>query len=175
MNKWLASAVVAGTFAMTTPAMAATNIPLTETVPGSGVYDGGLVTAVSSATFTDEYEFTVPVPGTIASSVITLTITGALSLTSVLLNNTPLGITVNGTTYTASTMPGGVPTGTNPQTLVVSGKLDKTQSPSGSYSVNIQYSSAVPEPATWALMILGFGVVGYSMRRRQAVRFAQAI
>lgn len=26
--------------------------------------------------------------------------------------------------------------------------------------------SAVPEPATWAMMILGFGMVGYSMRRR---------
>ena len=26
---------------------------------------------------------------------------------------------------------------------------------------------AVPEPATWAMMILGFGVLGASMRRRQ--------
>jgi len=33
----------------------------------------------------------------------------------------------------------------------------------------------VPEPATWALMILGFGAVGGAMRRRNAktsVRFA---
>ncbi|MGK6323708.1 DUF4394 domain-containing protein [Sphingomonas sp. DT-51] len=36
--------------------------------------------------------------------------------------------------------------------------------------------SAVPEPATWAMMILGFGVVGYSLRRRRTtVRFNQAI
>ncbi len=35
--------------------------------------------------------------------------------------------------------------------------------------------AAVPEPATWALMILGFGVIGYSMRRRPSVRIAQAI
>ncbi len=27
-------------------------------------------------------------------------------------------------------------------------------------------SSAVPEPATWAMMILGFGMVGSGMRRR---------
>ncbi|RVU04323.1 PEP-CTERM sorting domain-containing protein [Novosphingobium umbonatum] len=29
-------------------------------------------------------------------------------------------------------------------------------------------SFAVPEPATWALMILGFGAVAYAMRRRNA-------
>jgi len=29
-------------------------------------------------------------------------------------------------------------------------------------------SFAVPEPATWALMILGFGAVAYAMRRRSA-------
>jgi hypothetical protein len=36
----------------------------------------------------------------------------------------------------------------------------------GSYSVSFVF--AVPEPATWALMILGFGAVAYSMRRRVA-------
>lgn len=35
---------------------------------------------------------------------------------------------------------------------------------------------AVPEPATWAMMILGMGVVGYALRRqRTTVRFAQAV
>lgn len=28
-------------------------------------------------------------------------------------------------------------------------------------------SGAVPEPATWAMMLLGFGGIGYSMRRRR--------
>lgn len=35
-------------------------------------------------------------------------------------------------------------------------------------NVGIQ-AGAVPEPATWALMILGFGAVGGAMRRRQSV------
>jgi PEP-CTERM motif len=33
--------------------------------------------------------------------------------------------------------------------------------------------AAVPEPASWALMIGGFGLVGFAMRRRKAnVAFA---
>lgn len=32
-------------------------------------------------------------------------------------------------------------------------------------------TAAVPEPATWAMMILGFGVVGYAMRRKTVMRF----
>lgn len=34
--------------------------------------------------------------------------------------------------------------------------------------------AAVPEPATWAMMILGFGFAGFAMRRRQAVRVSFA-
>ena len=32
--------------------------------------------------------------------------------------------------------------------------------------------AAVPEPGTWAMMILGFGAIGYVMRRKTVVRFA---
>ncbi len=33
---------------------------------------------------------------------------------------------------------------------------------------------AVPEPATWAMMIAGFGAVGVAMRRRQRAVFRLA-
>lgn len=35
--------------------------------------------------------------------------------------------------------------------------------------------TAVPEPGTWAMLLLGFGAVGYSMRRRSSYRIAQAV
>lgn len=38
-----------------------------------------------------------------------------------------------------------------------------------SYSGTLNFSAAaVPEPATWALMMAGFGMVGFAMRRRKS-------
>jgi hypothetical protein len=31
--------------------------------------------------------------------------------------------------------------------------------------------AAVPEPGTWAMMLLGFGAIGFSMRRRRQTGF----
>ena len=41
-----------------------------------------------------------------------------------------------------------------------------------SFTAALAPVSAIPEPSTWALMLLGFGAIGASMRRRQALRFA---
>lgn len=37
--------------------------------------------------------------------------------------------------------------------------------------INYNEAPAVPEPTTWALMLAGFGMVGFAMRRRR-VAFA---
>ena len=39
---------------------------------------------------------------------------------------------------------------------------------------NIGVVSAVPEPGTWAMMLLGFGAIGFTMRRRRRVHLMQA-
>ena len=40
--------------------------------------------------------------------------------------------------------------------------------------LRVTVSPAIPEPATWAMMLLGFGAVGVAMRRRRAPVLAQA-
>ena len=38
----------------------------------------------------------------------------------------------------------------------------------------IPQAGTVPEPATWAMMLVGFGAMGFAMRRRQKVRVSYA-
>ena len=43
----------------------------------------------------------------------------------------------------------------------------------GNFSITQSTAGAVPEPATWAMMIAGFGMIGAGMRtRRRKVAFA---
>ena len=41
-----------------------------------------------------------------------------------------------------------------------------------SYQLNSAATGGIPEPASWALMIAGFGLTGAAMRRRTKIRFA---
>jgi hypothetical protein len=34
-------------------------------------------------------------------------------------------------------------------------------------NAEVQTTLGVPEPATWAMMILGFGAIGFQMRRKR--------
>jgi len=49
--------------------------------------------------------------------------------------------------------------------------FDTTNASTENYAkFSLATSGAVPEPSTWAMMILGFGAVGYSLRKRQVVK-----
>lgn len=52
-------------------------------------------------------------------------------------------------------------------TIYVNGTLN---GPNGSYSGTLNVNPAVPEPATWAMMLLGFGAIGFSLRSRRGHR-----
>ncbi|QNP44517.1 PEP-CTERM sorting domain-containing protein [Sphingomonas daechungensis] len=40
-------------------------------------------------------------------------------------------------------------------------------------SIVVNPTPAVPEPATWAMMLIGFGAVGFSMRRGRRIGILQ--
>jgi len=63
--------------------------------------------------------------------------------------------------------------GAGPHTLYVSGNVVGT-SHNGSYVGNLNVT-AVPEPATWAMMLIGFGAIGWQLRRRRSQVLAQAV
>ena len=53
-----------------------------------------------------------------------------------------------------------------------------TRGASGSFGGNVAFeAAAVPEPATWAMMLFGFGAIGWQLRRRRSssLAFAQAV
>lgn len=62
--------------------------------------------------------------------------------------------------------------------FVVNGQLTRVTGNSFLLPATFQgltLNSAVPEPSTWAMMLVGFGALGFSMRRRKAnYRLAQA-
>jgi hypothetical protein len=70
-------------------------------------------------------------------------------------NDGPLSIAALGTTFLYA----------GNYSLTVSGSSDNGGSYGGQFSV-----APVPEPATWALMIAGLGVVGMAMRRRSSAK-----
>jgi hypothetical protein len=55
-------------------------------------------------------------------------------------------------------------------TIYVNGNL----AANGSYVGNINVTTSVPEPGTWAMLLLGFGAVGFALRRRRLPVLAQA-
>ena len=52
--------------------------------------------------------------------------------------------------------------------------IEGTRGTTGSFGGNVAFTAqAVPEPATWGMMLMGFGVVGFAMRRRRQPALAQ--
>ena len=152
-----ASAAYADTFTLTLPPPAADGSI-------SANYGRGGITGA----FSDTYNFTLPAGITSATISSILTSGGNnVNFTTVTLNGTALLVDSTGSFESRHIFD--VPTVAGPQTLVVTGTLNNGTG-SGAYGGVISYSPAIPEPATWALMILGVGLAGGAIRqtRRRA-------
>jgi hypothetical protein len=168
MNKLIAAAIAAAVCGVASAASAAI-IPVTFSAVGSdGSFSGTFGdTGITNPTFTDTFTFTLPTG--LASSTVSSTFQGAttdVNFTSVTLNGTQFNVGAAGKNEFGFL--DNLPVTNGTQTLIVSG----TSAGNGSFAGTIAFAPrAVPEPATWALMILGFGGVGGMVRnrRRQAV------
>ena len=133
--------------------------------------------STSAGSFSDSATFTLPQTGTTGSSItnsattnmMTGAISGDIDFSRIFLTD------MSGSEYDFSLTPTGlVETGNillntmmGTYTLTVQGSANTA----ATYGGNITYTAptaAVPEPATWALLILGFGAVGFAMRKRGA-------
>ena len=60
------------------------------------------------------------------------------------------------------------------RTIFVNGTVGSSGNGSFSGVLNVAANTAGPEPGTWAMMLLGFGAAGYSIRRRRTPALFQA-
>ncbi|WP_205214934.1 MULTISPECIES: FxDxF family PEP-CTERM protein [Sphingomonas] len=127
----------------------------------------------SGQSFTDTVTFTTPTGYNSVSSILNSTYNTSNPLTnlnfnSVVLNNSVSNYSfniANGVFDSASREM--IPLIANATNVLT---INGTTFGDASYSGTLSFGAtpAVPEPATWALMLLGFGAVGFSMRRRNS-------
>jgi len=134
----------------------------------NGTYNGAISrVGIGAGTFSDTFTFTLPTSGFGSGSVISSTVlmNGVTSLTfsSVKFNGIDLAIGSNGNLVFAGGDALPVVAG-QLNTLLVSG----TSQGGASYGGNLTFiPSAVPETATWMMMLAGFGMMGAGLRYRR--------
>ena len=144
----------------------------TTGLPAGSFTAGFSDSMLSLPNFTETLTFTTATAGTLSISVNTST-TGPendVDFTNVFLSGGGLVGNVNigstGVDPFESRGLSGLGVGAGTFTLTIQG-TPGTQTGSFGGTVAFQAQSAVPEPATWGMMLLGFGAVGFSMRRRR--------
>jgi hypothetical protein len=120
--------------------------------------------------FTDTWNFTLP-SGFESGSITSIMTSTAnnLTFTSVTLNGAPFSVDSTGAFESRHLL--NAFTNGGAQSLVISGVLDGGTG-TGAYGGVVSFSPAIPEPASWALMILGVGLAGGAIRlgrRRSAI------
>jgi len=183
----LSAAVLAGTMMWAAPASAVVTAtyPVDSIPPLEGPFVAtgtGVITGTINVIhdFTDDFEdtftFTLPDNGTGSGSITTsagaiaqLGLSGDMDFTSVTINGAIVPITrtpsdAQDVIETASTFGVPITLGFLNQ-LVVTGHSNGPSSYGG--QITFVPTPSVPEPATWAMMLIGFGVVGFAIRRQK--------
>ena len=175
MKKLILSALGGVAAIAMAPAANAQATGQTLTITGaSGTFGNA---TVGAGVFSNTFNFVTPDGFNLAAATISSTQAGDnlatnLDFSSVTLNGVSFNTVLTGVSEFRNLLNQNIVPGAN-NVLIVNG----TSGADASFSGTLSFAaiSAVPEPATWAFMLIGFGAVGYSMRKRPAYKFAQAI
>jgi hypothetical protein len=149
-------------------------------------------TGIPAGSFTDIYSFTIPQTGTGSGSVTTTVDIGGfggatdLDILSVMVNGLAATPVYRDLAGNVCTTPGSGTCGAT-ETFAINNvpitanvlnniTITGTSRGLGSYGGNATFipASSVPEPATWAMMLLGFGAAGMYLRTKRRQVLAQA-
>ena len=175
VTKKIAASLAAGALSLTlaTVAHAATVFPIGSSSNffiTSGTPTSPSITAIffnsftSSTSFDDEYTFTIPQNG-VGSGSISTSFSGAsntLVISQLIIDGVsyPVSSSSSGQSATVGNIP--IHNGVL-NTIEVIGSTTGA----GNYSGTATFTAVVPEPATWAMMITGLGLLGMTLRRRR--------
>ena len=179
---FFSAAAVAATLAMAPAANAVVTLsPIDSDADGS--FSQSFAGSGLADAFTESFTFTVGagLMGSLSSSIITSAATAANDVDFSLVQITggtltsPLVLNVLTGEPIEARGQAGAMVGAGTYTFTATGTSLGTN---GTFGGNVSFATAaaaVPEPATWGMMILGVGGIGFSMRRRNAkvsVKFA---
>ena len=128
-------------------------------------------TSSAGGTYTSYFDFSNDQAGYYNFALISSTLGATVTLEQVLANGGVTVIdTISGATNSLSLLTGNLDANTTYR-FSYTGTLPEG---GGKVSGNASfYVAAVPEPATWAMMLIGFGGIGLAMRRRRRPVLAQ--
>jgi hypothetical protein len=172
-----AAALVGGSAAANAAALVVS--PTVLTPPASGNFGNAYNNVAVGTLFNDTFTFSIGGGSTASadaqlSTILLSTGTGNVSFTcdtcSIYLDNPANAFveTLSGTQDAFALAPMLLAPGIT-HTIFVNGQLLST---SGSYAGTVNVA-AVPEATTWAMMLLGFGAMGFAIRRRRRPVLAQ--
>jgi len=185
MNKVIVTAVAAAAAFVVAPAASATTFPFGTPPFTGGPGPNGTFSAtfgnsgIASGNFSDSFTFTLPTnglgSGTVTTSASIFASPNDLDFTSVTINNMAATLTkLNGGLYEVA-FANMVPiTAGQLNTLTVTG-LSRGNGAYGGQLSFIPNAAAVPEPAAWAMMILGVSMVGFAMRRSRKAKVSTTV
>jgi hypothetical protein len=134
---------------------------------------GGFSHSTGSAVINDQAQFVLPTAGLLSSTVNTILLAGTANITFTkvfldiddALHNFVISTSATGVDTASFHGNDGFAVSSGNHTIFVQGNLI---GPGGTYegSVNV-LGAAVPEPATWGMMIVGMGMVGAGLRLRK--------